>query len=162
MKKEKLEQVKELLKEYGNLPLKEIEKKINVENQKPLPLTDKEIEAKVNAMYTDPGHIKVSDPGKVEGNVVFTYLDIFDTNKEEVVELKKQYQAGGLGDVVLKQRLSKILKDLIGPIRTRREALAADSNLVQKILKEGTEKATVIARETLDEVRKALKIDYFA
>lgn len=124
--------------------------------------SDKEIEEKVNLMYTDPGHIKVSDPGKVEGNVVFTYLDIFDQNKSEVEELKKQYMKGGLGDVVLKKRLAAVLQGVIGPIRTKREALAKDPQFALQVLKEGTAKAQKVAKATLDEVRQALKIDYFA
>ncbi len=123
--------------------------------------TDKEIEEKVNQMYTDPGHIKASDPGKVEGNVVFAYLDIFDPNKTEVADLKKQYEKGGLGDVVLKKRLTQILIDLVTPIRTRRETLAKDKDAILAIVKEGTEKARKVAIETLEEAKKAMKIDYF-
>ena len=82
-----------------------------------------EITKKVMSMYTDPNHIHVNDPGKVEGNVVFAYLDIFDNNKEELADLKKQYKKGGLGDVVIKKRLIGILEDFISPIRTKREEL---------------------------------------
>jgi len=121
----------------------------------------KEITAKVNQMYTDPGHIHVSDPGRVEGNVVFTYLDIFDENKKELAELKKQYQKGGLGDVVIKKRLINILDNLISPIRERREYLAKDPKIIMQILEDGTKKARKIAKETLKEVRRAMKIDYF-
>ena len=112
-------------------------------------------------MYTDPGHIHVQDPGKVEGNVVFQYLDIFDPNKKEVAELKEHYTKGGLGDVVIKKRLAALLQDVIGPIREKREYLAKDPKQVMDILKAGTEKARETARETMREVRQAMKIDYF-
>jgi len=123
--------------------------------------SDKEIEKKVMDMYTDPTHIHVKDPGKVEGNVVFTYLDIFDGNKDEVADLKKQYEKGGLGDVIIKKRLAGVLSDIISPIRQRREELARDPMAVMKILEEGTNVARLEAQKTLDEVRKAMKIDFF-
>ncbi len=116
---------------------------------------------KVMQMYTDPTHIHIQDPGKVEGNVVFTYLDIFDHNKAEVEELKQQYTKGGLGDVVIKKRLAQVLQDVISPIRSKREELAKDPQSVMNILKEGTEKVKKIAEETMNEVRQAIKIDYF-
>ncbi len=119
------------------------------------------IEKKVMQMYTDPTHIHVQDPGKVEGNVVFQYLDIFDPNKEEVAELKAQYQKGGLGDVVIKKRLIGILQELITPIREKREELAKNPEQIMAILKEGTEKARETARKTLLEVKEAMKINYF-
>jgi tryptophanyl-tRNA synthetase len=112
-------------------------------------------------MYTDPGHIHVEDPGKVEGNVVFTYLDIFDGNKEEVAELKKQYEKGGLGDVVIKKRLIEVLEKLIKPIREKREELAKNPEAVMKILEDGTMYAREIAKKTMKEVRSAVGIDYF-
>jgi len=120
-----------------------------------------EISKKVMNMYTDPGHIHVEDKGKVEGNVVFAYLDIFDTNKSEIEELKEQYEKGGLGDVVIKKRLINILEDIIGPIRTKREELAKDKDKVMQILEEGTSKARIIAKETMAEVKRVMKIDYF-
>ncbi|MCE9585164.1 tryptophan--tRNA ligase [Candidatus Nomurabacteria bacterium] len=123
--------------------------------------SDEMINKKVMDMYTDPNHIHVEDPGKVEGNVVFTYLDIFDSNKEEVADLKKQYEKGGLGDVVIKKRLAKILCDFISPIREKREQLAKDPQAVMKILEEGTQKARIEAQKTISEVRKAMKIDFF-
>lgn len=122
--------------------------------------SDKEIEQKVMQMYTDPNHIKVEDPGQVEGNVVFSYLDIFDPNKAEVEELKAQYKKGGLGDMVIKKRLISVLQNLIGPIRSRREELERTVD-VMKILEEGTQRARLAAAQTLAEVKKAIKIDYF-
>ncbi len=94
-----------------------------------LDATDKDIKKAVNAMYTDPNHLRVEDPGQVEGNIVFTYLDAFDPNKEEVEELKAHYRRGGLGDGTVKKRLEGVLKELITPIRERRMELAKDPDL---------------------------------
>ncbi len=119
------------------------------------------ITEKVMSMYTDPNHIRVEDPGTVEGNVVFTYLDIFDEDKVEVEKLKEQYRAGGLGDVVIKKRLIGILDALLSPIRERRELLAKDMSSVEKIVEEGTMKAKAAAAAVLSEVKTAMKINYF-
>lgn len=118
-----------------------------------------EIEKKVMAMYTDPQHIRVEDPGQVDGNVVFTYLDIFDENKEEIEKLKAHYRKGGLGDVAVKKRLIEVLEKFIAPIREKREKL--DPKQVMQILKEGTEKVQKIAQKHMKEFKKAVKIDYF-
>ncbi|QWQ38486.1 tryptophan--tRNA ligase [Gemella sp. zg-570] len=120
-----------------------------------------EIKAKIMKMYTDPNHIRVEDPGQVEGNVVFTYLDIFDANKEEVADLKEDYTRGGLGDVKLKLRLNDIMQDLLAPIRKRREEFAKDRDLVYKMLQEASQKAEKIAAKTLEEVKDAMGINYF-
>ncbi len=120
-----------------------------------------EISKKVMSMYTDPNHIHIEDKGNVDGNVVFAYLDIFDTNRNEVDSLKDQYRKGGLGDVVIKKRLIGVLENIIGPIREKRLELAKNPESVMKILEEGTIKAKVIAKETMEEVREALKINYF-
>jgi tryptophanyl-tRNA synthetase len=122
--------------------------------------SDKEIEQKVMQMYTDPNHLKVTDPGQVEGNVVFTYLDIFDPNKAEVEELKAHYKKGGLGDVAIKKRLVAVLQDTIRPIREKREEIAKNQDVIA-ILEEGTKKARLVAQKTLEEVKNALKINYF-
>ncbi|OGZ11362.1 MAG: tryptophan--tRNA ligase [Candidatus Lloydbacteria bacterium RIFCSPLOWO2_01_FULL_50_20] len=126
-------------------------------------LADKEevVEEKVMKMYTDPKHVHASDPGKVEGNVVFSYLDIFDPDPKGLAKLKQQYKKGGLGDVVLKKRLAAILNDVLDPIRERRRELAGDPNLVMDILEEGTRKARQTAREVLREVKTKMKINYF-
>lgn len=116
---------------------------------------------KVISMYTDPKHIHIEDKGTVEGNVVFTYLDIFDSNKEEVAALKEQYKKGGLGDVVIKKRLINILEGIIGPIREKREELAKNPEAIMKILEDGTKQARITAIKTMAEVRKAMKINYF-
>jgi len=119
-----------------------------------------DIKKKVMSMYTDPGHVRVSDPGKVKGNIVFTYLDAFDPKKREVAALKRQYQKGGLGDVVLKNRLIQVLEDLVSPMREKRMELLRDKKRVMKILEAGTKKARQRAAETMKEVRKAMKINY--
>jgi tryptophanyl-tRNA synthetase len=119
-----------------------------------------EVAKKVMLMYTDPDHVRVNDPGKVEGNVVFTYLDIFDDNKHEVYELKEQYQRGGLGDVMLKRRLIEILNAFLDPIRTRRTELAKDPQAVMDIVFAGTDKVHEVAENTMQEVRNAMKLDY--
>lgn len=119
------------------------------------------VSKKVMSMYTDPEHIKVSDPGHVEGNTVFTYLDIFDQDKAQVAALKAQYQAGGLGDVKIKRYLNEVLEDVLAPIRDRRNQYEQDLDYVYQILKEGSEKANVVANQTLKEVRDAIGINYF-
>lgn len=116
---------------------------------------------KVMSMYTDPNHIHVEDPGKVEGNMVFTYLDIFDKDKDKVAELKEQYRAGGLGDVKIKRYLNEVLEAELGPIRARCEEFAKDIPAVYAMLKEGSEKANEVANKTLEEVRRAIGVNYF-
>ena len=119
------------------------------------------IQKKVMSMYTDPQHIRVEDPGHIEGNTVFTYLDIFDPDKEKVQELKDHYQAGGLGDVKIKRYLNEVLQAELKPIRERRESYAADLAGVYQILEEGSQKANAIANQTLSEVREAIGLNYF-
>lgn len=119
------------------------------------------VQKKVMSMYTDPTHIKVSDPGHVEGNTVFTYLDIFDPDKEQVAKLKEQYQAGGLGDVKIKRYLNEVLEAELEPIRKRREEYAANLDYVDQVLKEGSARANEVANQTLKEVRDAIGINYF-
>ncbi len=116
---------------------------------------------KVMTMYTDPNHLRVQDPGQVEGNTVFTYLDVFDADKVAVQGLKEHYQRGGLGDVVLKRRLIEVLNAFLDPIRTRREQLAQDPAYVMNILKEGTAHTRSIAAKTMQEVRDVMKLNYF-
>jgi tryptophanyl-tRNA synthetase len=113
---------------------------------------------KVMNMYTDPDHIHVQDPGKVEGNVVFSYLDIFDTRTQEVEQLKEQYKRGGLGDVVLKKRLIEVLNTFLDPIRTARAHYAADLSYVHQVLKEGTQNTRAVAAETMSQVRSVMKL----
>ncbi len=120
------------------------------------------IAKKVKSMYTDPGHLRVEDPGKVEGNTVFTYLDVFDPRADEVDKLKIKYKKGGLGDVVLKKRLTEVLESVIGPVRSRREQLAKDPAQIFRIIREGTERGRIKAAATMAEVRQAMKLDYFS
>lgn len=115
---------------------------------------------KVKGMYTDPGHLRVEDPGKVEGNPVFTYLDAFGKDHAKIDELKAHYTKGGLGDSVVKKYLLEVLLEFLEPIRKRREEFAKDPGEVMRILFEGTEVAKREANQTLSEVRAAMGIDY--
>ncbi len=118
------------------------------------------IAKKVMKMYTDPAHVHVQDPGRIEGNVVFAYLDIFDPDKEEVQKLKEQYQKGGLGDVVLKKRLITILNDFLTPIRKKRKELEQDPKYIMDVLFEGTFKTQEVAQKTIAQVKQAMKLIY--
>lgn len=120
-----------------------------------------EVRRKVKMMYTDSKHLRVEDSGTVEGNPVFAYLDAFDPDKEALEAMKDHYRRGGLGDGNVKQRLLEVLSAELDPIRTRREEFAKDPDAVMRILKEGTEAARKVAVETINEVRKAMRIDYF-
>ena len=120
-----------------------------------------EIRQAVKMMFTDPNHLRVEDPGQVEGNVVFTYLDAFDDDQAAVAELKERYQLGGLGDMVIKRRLENCLQELLEPIRTRREAFAQDPAQVMAMLKQGTARAREAAGRTLSEVKAAMGLNYF-
>ena len=115
---------------------------------------------KVKGMYTDPNHLRVEDPGRVEGNPVFTYMDAFHPDPAKVAELKAHYQRGGLGDSVVKKELLEVLSAFLAPIRRRREAFSQDLSFVQNILMQGTEVAIETANETLQRVRGAMGIDY--
>ncbi len=129
-----------------------------------------EVKKKVMSMYTDPTHIRVADPGHVEGNTVFTYLDAFCTNEQferhlpeyaNLDELKEHYQKGGLGDVKIKRFLNEVLQEELEPIRKRREEYAKDIPAVYEMLQKGCETAQAKAAQTLSEVKKAMRIDYF-
>ncbi|WAZ54450.1 tryptophan--tRNA ligase [Lactobacillus crispatus] len=121
----------------------------------------KTVQKKVMSMYTDPNHIHVEDLGKVEGNTVFTYLDVFDPDKDKVAELKAEYQKGGLGDVKIKRYLNKVLEAELAPIRERREKFAQDEDAVYEMLLEGSKKANKVANATLEQVRDAIGLNYF-
>lgn len=129
-----------------------------------------EMEKKVKGMFTDPGHLKVEDPGKVEGNCVFTYLDAFSepedfakylTDYSCLEELKDHYRRGGLGDMKCKKFLINVLNDRLEPIRARRHAYEQDIPEVYNILKKGSEVAAQVAAETLHQMKDAMKINYF-
>lgn len=119
------------------------------------------IQKKVMSMYTDPNHIHVQDPGQVAGNTVFTYLDIFDPDKQKVADLKAEYQHGGLGDVKIKKYLNNVLQAELKPIRDRRHQYESDIAGVYDILKAGSAHANEVANQTLKEVRDAIGINYF-
>lgn len=128
------------------------------------------VKEKVRGMYTDPDHIKVSDPGKVEGNTVFTYLDAFCTDEDfaqflpeynSLDELKEHYMRGGLGDVKVKKFLTEIINKELEPIRNRRHEYEKNIPEVYHILQEGTKRAYAVAEETLNEVKASMKINYF-
>ena len=124
---------------------------------------------KVMSMYTDPNHIKVEDPGKVEGNMVFTYLDVFSSDEQisryseykTLDEMKKAYEKGGLGDVKIKKVLYNVLEEILSPIREKRRYYEEHLDEVYSILKEGTNKANEKANKILKEVKKAIMIDFF-
>ena len=129
-----------------------------------------EVRQKVMSMYTDPDHIQVSDPGKIEGNCVFIYLDAFCKPEhfekylpdyQNLDELKAHYQRGGLGDVKVKRFLNAILEEELAPIRERRKELEARIPEIYDILKEGSKRAREVAAKTLDDVKSAMKINYF-
>jgi len=130
----------------------------------------KEVEKKIKSAYTDPEHLRVEDPGHVEGNVVFTYLDAFAKDDDfaefwpeyrNLDELKDHYRRGGLGDMKCKKFLTKVLNKQLEPIRMRRHEFEQDIPEVYNILKKGSEAAREVAAQTLHEVREAMRINYF-
>ena len=120
-----------------------------------------QVSKKVKKMYTDPSHLRVEDPGKVEGNPVFEYLDAFDTNIEKVQELKNHYQRGGLGDSVVKKYLLEVLLEFLEPIQKRRSVYESDPAAILEIVRKGTERANEVASQTLAEVRAAMHLNYY-
>ncbi|MEO2218199.1 tryptophan--tRNA ligase [Chromobacterium vaccinii] len=126
-----------------------------------LSATPDDIRQAVKMMYTDPNHLRVADPGQVEGNVVFTYLDAFHPDQTLVAELKAQYQHGGLGDTVIKKHLEDCLQEMLAPIRERRERYAQDPAAVLEMLKTGTRRARDVAARTLSEVKAAMGLNYY-
>ncbi|MFM1846683.1 MAG: tryptophan--tRNA ligase, partial [Pseudomonadota bacterium] len=116
---------------------------------------EKTVAQKIKMMFTDPKHLRVEDPGTVEGNVVFTYLDAFDPDTLKVEEMKAHYRRGGLGDGVVKQRLREVLEEMLKPIRARRAEFAADKGEVMNLLKAGTTRAREVVAKTLSEAKSA-------
>ncbi len=125
---------------------------------------------KVKSMYTDPTHLNVSDPGHVEGNAVFTYLDAFSTDADfaefwpefsNLDELKAAYTAGGIGDMKCKKLLNNVLEKMLAPMRARRQEFEKDIPEIYNMLRKGSEAAREVAAQTMDEVRKAMRVDYF-
>lgn len=119
------------------------------------------IRQKVMSMYTDPNHIKVSDPGDTKNNPVFMYLDVFCKDRAKFEELKAQYEKGGLGDVVCKRYLNEVLQEVLAPIRERRKELEKNFDAVNEIYKQGSLKARAVASETLKRIRKNVGVEYF-
>lgn len=115
---------------------------------------------KVRQMYTDPNHIKVEDPGQIEGNVCFTYLDAFDEDKAKVQELKDHYARGGLGDMKVKKYVMEVLDAKLAPIRARREELAKDPDAVMEVIAKGTEEARLKVQATMKAAKEAMGINY--
>lgn len=119
-----------------------------------------DVAKKVMSMYTDPNHLRVEDPGQVEGNTVFAYLDVFDPNKTHVAALKEQYQRGGLGDVKLKRYLADVLNAMLDPIRERRAEFAKHPDEVMAIVMQGTQKTRDVAAHTMQQVKDAMRLNY--
>lgn len=130
-------------------------------NTIPLGARPEQIKHAVKMMFTDPNHLRVENPGAIKNNVVFTYLDAFESNIELVSDLKTRYQKGGLGDTTVKQHLEDCLQELLAPIRQRRESYTKEKGAVTEMLKQGTQKAREVAAKTLSEVRHALGLNYF-
>jgi tryptophanyl-tRNA synthetase len=128
-------------------------------NAIPLGASADEVRQLVHRMYTDPAHKRATDSGRVEGNVVFAYLDAFDPDGDAVADLKDRYRRGGLGDVVLKRRLVDVLEALLGPIRERRAALSRDLTYVRDVVRQGTFQADLTTRSTLRDVRRAFALE---
>ena len=128
-------------------------------NAIPLGASASEISRLVHAMYTDPGHVRASDPGRVDGNVVFDYLHAFDPDSVGVAELERQYAHGGLGDAALKLRLEDVLQQVIAPMRERRALFARELAFVRAVIREGTERANATTRDTLQRVRAAFSLN---
>ncbi len=118
------------------------------------------LEKKVKKMFTDPNHLQVNDPGSLENNAVFDYLEVFDPDREKLEEMKAHYQRGGLGDSLVKRRLFEVLDALLEPMRKRREEFAKDPAEVYRILLKGSEKASERAHKTLSQVRAAMNLNY--
>lgn len=151
--------------DLGTLPGTDGQSKMGKSLGNAIFLTDspQEVEKKVMSMYTDPKRIHASDPGTVEGNPVFIYLNAFCTegDKQQVTSYENQYRKGQVGDIEVKKFLVKVLNNFLDPIRKRRAEFEKEPELVDKILKEGTAKARAEAQKTLTEVKKAMKINYF-
>ncbi|MBF5038906.1 MULTISPECIES: tryptophan--tRNA ligase [unclassified Methylophilus] len=162
-KQEILVETKALVPELGRLPGIDGKAKMSksLGNVINLGASADEVTKAVKRVYTDPLHLKIEDPGHVEGNIAFTYLDAFDPDKAAVAELKAHYTRGGLADSIVKKRLEAVLQEMLEPIRTRRAELANDKGYILQLLREGTEQAREVAAQTMSEVRAALGLNYF-
>lgn len=162
-KQEILVETKALVPELGRLPGIDGKAKMSksLGNVINLGASADEVTKAVKRVYTDPLHLKIEDPGHVEGNIAFTYLDAFDTDRAAIAELKAHYTRGGLADSIVKKRLEAVLQEMLEPIRTRRAELANDKGYILQLLREGTEQAREVAANTMSEVRAALGLTYF-
>ena len=158
-----LVEAKALIPKIARLPGTDGQSKMGKSLSNAIYLSDTvgQVTKKVKKMYTDPGHLRVEDPGKVEGNPVFSYLDAFGTDIDKIQELKAHYQQGGLGDSEVKKYLLDVLLEFLEPIQKRRAEFESDPKGVMDILYKGTEKANERASKTLAEVRSAMGINYF-
>ncbi|SGY87410.1 tryptophan--tRNA ligase [Moritella viscosa] len=158
-----LVECKPLLSKVSRLPSVDGKSKMSksMGNTIMLSSSEKEISKAVKAMYTDPNHLRVSDPGQIEGNVVFTYLDAFHQELVYVANLKEQYTAGGLGDGTVKKILEECLQDLLKPIRQRRAEFVADRSQLISILKAGTERSQDESNDVLRQVKSAFGLNLF-
>ena len=154
---------KSLIPDVGLLPGIDGREKMGKSLDNAIYLRDdaKTVERKVMSMYTDPKRIRATDPGTVEGNPVFVYHDSFNPDRAAVDDLKRRYREGTVGDVEVKRQLVAVLEAFLAPIRERRAAIAAKPGLIDEILAAGSERARREAKETLREVRHAMKLDYF-
>ncbi|MEX0849557.1 MAG: tryptophan--tRNA ligase [Candidatus Dependentiae bacterium] len=157
-----LKETKALIPDVARLPGIDGKAKMSKSLGNAIYLSDSadDVAKKVMKMYTDPDHIRVEDPGKIEGNTVFAYLDLFDPNKQEVAELKEQYQRGGLGDVKVKRRLIDVLNAFLDPIGQKRAEFAKDPQAVMDIVLRGTDQTRQVAQQTMREVRDAMHLNY--
>jgi tryptophanyl-tRNA synthetase len=153
-------EAKALIPAMGRLPGVDGKAKMSKSqgNAIPLSASDAEIAAAVRRMYTDPDHLRASDPGRIEGNVVFTYLDAFDPDADAVADLKAHYRRGGLGDMALKQRLTGILQALIAPIRERRAELGRNRDMIVEVVRAGTLRGRAVTEAVKDEIFDGLGI----
>lgn len=156
--KDVLPEARALIPRIGRLPGTDGKSKMSKSqgNAIPLSASPDEISEAVRSMFTDPNHRRATDPGRVDGNAVFTYLDAFDDDQATVAALKAHYTRGGLGDVAVKRRLNDVLQAVLAPIRTRRQALAREPGYVLGVLQKGTALAQHETHATLNEIRDAL------
>ncbi|MFB1414234.1 tryptophan--tRNA ligase [Klebsiella michiganensis] len=153
-----LQHCKALLSDVSRLPGIDGNAKMSksLGNTLTLSASEEEIHLAVSAMYTDPNHLRVADPGQVEGNVVFTYLDAFHADKAFVAEMKAHYRRGGLGDRQCKNALETCLQELLAPIRERRATYIQDKGMLLTLLRRGSERAHELTQRTLHEVKRGL------
>lgn len=153
-----LPEARALIPQHGRLPGIDGKGKMSksLGNTIALGASPDEITGAVQRMFTDPNHLRASDPGQIEGNIAFVYLDAFDEDRVAVEELKARYRRGGLGDSVVKARLNDVLQTLLAPIRDRRRALATDRGYVLGLVRDGTARAREVTNATLMEIRSAM------